>query len=230
MPVVTIGGEKGGTGKSTLATNLAVEAVNRGAGRYVALINCDPQNTAGKWAERRNDEIARRNTEGGKLLYPVYCYTLSGRNIHREIEKMANDYDLVVVDGAGRDAPELRTAMLASNLFLTPLRASIADVETMETVSWLAEQAATLNPRLRAAWVLNHVKTVSRDLRRQQMTDVMSDFPFFSTFRTLVAAREVYAEALALGLGVSEMVRANPKAATEMAFFYEEVIECLQTP
>ena len=44
--IVLIGGEKGGTGKTTIATSLA--------GRDVLLIDTDPQGSANYWAQSRN--------------------------------------------------------------------------------------------------------------------------------------------------------------------------------
>ena len=45
--IVLIGGEKGGTGKTTIATNLA--ALRAMAGRDVLLVDTDPQGSASYW-------------------------------------------------------------------------------------------------------------------------------------------------------------------------------------
>ena len=50
--IVLIGGEKGGTGKSTLATNLAVCLAHRG--RDVLLLDCDPQRSSASWVGVRS--------------------------------------------------------------------------------------------------------------------------------------------------------------------------------
>ena len=52
--IVLIGGEKGGTGKTTIATNLA--AMRALAGRDVLLIDTDPQGSANYWAQSRDEE------------------------------------------------------------------------------------------------------------------------------------------------------------------------------
>ena len=49
--IVLIGSEKGGTGKSTIACNLAVALAL--AGRDVVIIDADPQSSAARWSERR---------------------------------------------------------------------------------------------------------------------------------------------------------------------------------
>ncbi len=52
--IVLCDSEKGGTGKSTLATNVAVAVATQG--RYVILVDTDRQLTASHWAGRRNAE------------------------------------------------------------------------------------------------------------------------------------------------------------------------------
>jgi len=51
--IILIGGEKGGVGKSTITTNIAVEMSYRKA--EVMIIDTDPQKTSINWIDRRND-------------------------------------------------------------------------------------------------------------------------------------------------------------------------------
>ena len=51
--VILIGGEKGGTGKTTIATNLA--ALRALAGHDVLLVDTDSQGSASYWASSRDE-------------------------------------------------------------------------------------------------------------------------------------------------------------------------------
>ena len=54
MKVLSIVSQKGGTGKTTLATHLSVEAERHG--HTTALIDLDPQASAAKWGDHRESE------------------------------------------------------------------------------------------------------------------------------------------------------------------------------
>ena len=83
--IILIGGEKGGTGKSTIATNLA--AIRAIAGKEVLLLDTDAQASATYWAALRDDLE-------GKVRVP--CLRKTGNKIHRELAelnvKIRNDH------------------------------------------------------------------------------------------------------------------------------------------
>ncbi len=102
--ILLLGGEKGGTGKSTLATNLAAWlAVND---RDVILVDTDVQRTAANWVDRRN------------LLNGVPAVQCAERrgNVFHALRDLAKRYEEVIVDAGGRDSePEQRTTMPSSS-------------------------------------------------------------------------------------------------------------------
>ena len=145
MQIVTIANLKGGTGKSTFAVNLAVAAVGRGIRTVV--IDLDPQQSAGKWADQRQaDEPAVLSAQAGRLQ-PVL----------REAERLGAE--LVVIDTAGHAPEILKPATDAANVVLIPTRPSGMELQhVMETVEVVAQRRKPL------AVILNAVPARAHEL------------------------------------------------------------------
>jgi chromosome partitioning protein len=210
--ILTVGGEKGGPGKSTIATTLA--AMRATAGRQVVLVNADAQPTAVRWSD------ARRTVDG---VAQVTTVTLRGKQIHADISDLAKRYDDVVIDTGGHDSVELRAALVKSDRLLMPLRPSHFDVWTIEKMAEIVGQAQAINPDLAAMVVMNQVPAVSRDRLRSEMEAVMSEWPMFRLLDTVLIFRAAYGAAGGEGLTVQEIQPRDGKAAVEAAFLFKEV-------
>ena len=100
--IILIGGEKGGTGKTTIATNLA--AMRALAGRDVLLIDTDPQGSANYWVQSRDEE---------KITPRVACIQKFGKGLPAEVKDLAHRYQDIIIDAGGRDSVELRSALVS---------------------------------------------------------------------------------------------------------------------
>jgi len=116
--ILLTGGEKGGTGKSTIAVNLAVWLAHQGAD--VLLIDTDRQRTASHFVDRRSA------LDGVPV---VHCAEKHG-HVFDTVRDLATRYEHVIVDAGGRDSEELRTALVAAQVVYCPLKASQPDLET----------------------------------------------------------------------------------------------------
>lgn len=105
--------QKGGAGKTTLATHLAGELALQG--QAVTLLDADPQGSALDWAHRRLQS-------GGERLYGVFG--LARDSLHREVPAIARQMDCVIIDGPPRVAALARSALLAADLVLIPVQPS----------------------------------------------------------------------------------------------------------
>src|ERR1035438_8622395 len=87
MKVISVLGQKGGSGKTTLTLSLAVAAFK--ANKSVAVIDLDPQASACKWGDRRNAD-------------PVIICKPPARLRNVLATARENGADLVLIDTPGR--------------------------------------------------------------------------------------------------------------------------------
>jgi chromosome partitioning protein len=209
--IVLLGGEKGGTGKSTLATNLAVWLARQG--RDVILVDTDRQRTASHWADRRNAING---------LAAVHCAEKHG-NVFYAVRDLAQRYDEVIVDAGGRDSEELRTALVAAHLVYVPLKASQPDLETSLHMNELIQLARGMNPDLKARALIAMAPTNPVIHEAAEARELLSELPELVPSGVIIRERKVYRDAIAEGRGVVEMD--NAKATAEIEALTQEIYE-----
>ncbi|MBI2382324.1 MAG: AAA family ATPase [Gammaproteobacteria bacterium] len=206
--ILLIGGEKGGTGKSTIATNLAVFLALRGVD--VMLLDADPQGTASKWVERRN----------GAEAAAVHCAQKTG-DVYATAMDLAKRYQVVIIDAGGRDSRELRTAMVAADRMIIPLKASQADLETLPHLDEVVGLAKGMNPSLVATAILSMAPTNPIINEVAEARDLLVQFEEIGLANGVVRERKIYRDAMYAGRGVVEM--GNGKAKAEIQLLAQEL-------
>jgi chromosome partitioning protein len=120
MKIVALIGQKGGTGKTTTATALAVAASEDG--KEVAVIDLDPQANAANWKDRR----------GGEDQSPIVVSAQVGRLEHVLKAARTGGADLAIIDTPGKlDAASIAAAK-AADLVLIPMQPGVFDLETLQ--------------------------------------------------------------------------------------------------
>ena len=209
MPTYVIGGQKGGTGKSTLATNLAVSLTLQK--RSVLLIDSDRQQTASHWGDKRQADTT---------LPPITTIQKTGR-LFQVIRDMEGRYDDVLIDVGGYDSVELRTALAAADYLYSPVRASQSDLWTLEAMEQLLGEAKELNPALEAFLILSMAPTNPVIRETQEAIALLAEYPTFGICRTVIRDRKAFRDAMFRGRGVVEL--SDPKSTTELSELAEEV-------
>lgn len=204
--VITIAQQKGGSGKTTLAVNLAVEFSRRG--QRVALLDTDPQGSLGRWFMTRRDRFADPGLD---------LSTASAWGVSYECEKLRKLNDLVLVDTPPKVDADLRPALREADLVLVPVATSLVDLWATDGVLDLVARE-----RRRALVVLNRVKSGAR--LTAEVAEAAAGLGQVAQAR--LGQRVAFAETLGQGMGVSEAGRSA--ALAEVAALADEVAAALQ--
>jgi chromosome partitioning protein len=124
MKILAVVSQKGGSGKTTLAVHLATCA--HLTGLKVALIDLDPQATARRWGDKREEDGPEVVSDHPSRLSALL-----------EVAR-TNGADLVVVDTAPNADQAALGAARASDLVLIPCRPAAFDLEAIEATLDLA--------------------------------------------------------------------------------------------
>ncbi len=201
--IYVIGGIKGGSGKTTVATNLAVALVRDG--RDVLLVDADDQETATDFSAWRNER-----TEGNAGYTSVQ---LTGQAARDELKRLASKYEDVVIDTGGRDTTSQRAALSVADVYLVPFNPRSFDVWTLEKVTRLIQEIQTINPDLRAYAFLNRADPRGSD--NDEAAEVLKDADAVQFLETPLGNRKAFSNAAAQGMGVMELQPEDRKATAE---------------
>lgn len=209
--IYVVGGIKGGSGKTTVATNLAVALVEDG--KDVLLVDADDQETATDFSAWRNER-----TQGNAGYTSVQ---LTGQAARDELKRLANKYEDVVIDTGGRDTTSQRAALSVADVYLVPFNPRSFDVWTLEKVTRLIQEIQTINPELIAYAFLNRADPRGSD--NEEAAEVLKDSDAVQFLDTPLGNRKAFSNAAAQGMGVIELQPEDRKAITEFQTLYNVI-------
>lgn len=193
--VVAIANQKGGSGKTTTAVNLAAAFVERN--KRVLLIDCDQQANATRWlgCDESESDLLEVFTEK-RLLEDIIQSTASGIDVvpssghlagidramanelgcemilRKAIAKLPSNWDLVLLDCPPALGLMTASALVASQRVLVPVEAKALGLEglasLMRTIDTVAER---LNPEI----ALDAVLPCIVDRRTRLATEVVDE-------------------------------------------------------
>jgi chromosome partitioning protein len=210
--ILTVGSTKGGVGKSTLATQLAITWAR--AGRDVLVVDGDKQGSVQKF-------IAFR-TEAGRQPPLVCVQYVEGRVLRDQVRLQAPRYSDVVIDAGGHDSTTLRAALLLSDAVLVPFLPRTVDVLALGDMAALIDEARSVRDGLLAMAVLNIADPgVSPD--NTDALAALAEAPQLVGLKATITRRKAFPNAAGFGLSVEETSPRDPKACEELAALVAEV-------
>jgi chromosome partitioning protein len=206
--IIAIGGSKGGTGKSTLACQLATMRASEQ--KQVLLVDADEQQSAKLFSTQR------------KLQHPDYTQYSADTHlddaVRLEISRKRDLYDDIIIDTGGRDSRSQRAALAIADLVLIPFKPRSLDLWTIEDAEKLLELMRSVNPTLRALSLLNQADAQGSDnADSQEMLQAVEGIAFSGI---TIVNRKAFGKAMAQGLGVWELKPPDRKAIEELTALY----------
>lgn len=186
--------QKGGSGKSTIASSVAVAAAE--LGERVCVIDLDPQASLLSWSKTRQlDDIAVVAATPAKL--PAVIEALGKKGV-----------TLVIIDTPGADGAASTAAMREADLNVIPSRPSVFDL-------WASAQTrvALKTSGSDFVFMLNQCPPAQQSARVDNAVAALEEMG--GLISPLVLSRVDYQEAARHGLGVTE-INPNGAAANEM--------------
>lgn len=207
---IVVGGIKGGSGKTTVATNFAVLSARD---QDVLLIDADDQETATDFTVLRNE----RRPDGAGYT----CIKLTGAAVRTETQRLAQKYATILIDTGGRDTTSQRAALTVADILLVPFVPRSFDLWTLERVSSLVEEMRTANPDLMAYVFLNRADPRGQD--NEESVEMLKEAPGLEFIQTPLGTRKAFSNAAAQGLSVVELKPQDSKASEELLTLYQRV-------
>ena len=144
MKIIAILNQKGGVGKTTLATNIATKLHLNGS--KVLLVDSDPQGSARDWHAAGNSEIA--------------VVGIDRPTLDKDIKKISDNFDWVVIDGAPQLTDMAISAIKCADLIIIPVQPSPYDIWASEDLVDIIKHRQQLtdgNPKSYFCISRNHI-------------------------------------------------------------------------
>lgn len=207
MKIVAILNQKGGSGKTTLSTNIA-RALQKD-GKQVLLVDSDPQGSARDW-----------HAAGDGSLITVIG--LDRPTLDKDIKAISANYDWVLIDGAPQLVNMSVAAIKCADIVLIPVQPSPYDIWASEDlVDVVKERQKIANGNPKAAFVIS--RQIAKTILGKEVREALNgyDLPVFQcgTFQ-----RIIYAKTAAIGSTVLDN-EPNSEASKEITMIANELKE-----
>ncbi|NGP56513.1 ParA family protein [Helicobacter pylori] len=208
---ICIANEKGGSGKSTLCLNLAVQLLKDN--KEVVVLDTDSQKSMETFATIRAEKER-----------PTFSLFNRSSGFSDTLKQMVSKYENILIDTKGEYSKETQKAMLLSDIVLVPTTPSQLDTEVLANMLERIEQLQELNENLRALIIINRMPTIPTLKERQALIEFIKENNPSDKIMLLensLSERIVYKRSVSEGLGVIEY--SDKKAINEWANFYNEL-------
>lgn len=204
MPIVSFLNPKGGSGKTTLSTNIARAFHERGF--KVLLVDSDPQGSASDWHAAREDN-------------PLPFIAYGKPDNLKAVPSVAAPYDYVFIDGAAKLEGMIAAAVKVSDAVLIPVQPSPYDIwAAADLVDLIKARQEVTEGKPQAAFLVS--RTIKRTILGKEITAALAEYGL-PVLQSLTVQRQIYPRTASDGLSVFDDV--NKEAAAEINAIADEL-------
>ena len=208
--VITIAQQKGGSGKTTIAANLAT-VFSLKNNLSTTLLDTDPQGSLGKWFMTRKEKLKDKNT--------LQFKTASLWGAQYEAKTLKEKYDIVIIDTPPKIDADGRPAIEIADLVLIPISPSQVDFWATESIIELAKRE-----KKEILILINRANAKSKLIK--EAVKFVKDMEVKKA-KTIIGNRQIFVSSMGLGLTVVEKQRTG-KGCLEMLSLAKEIKSLLQ--
>lgn len=205
MKVIAVLNQKGGSGKTTIATHLA-----RGLqlqGHSVLLVDSDQQGSARDWRAVDEDN-------------PVPVIGLDRPTLDKDL-KNVSDKEFVVIDGSPQATNLALSAIKAADFVLIPVQPSPYDVwATSDLVDLVQQRIEMTDGKLKAAFVVS--RAIQNTNIGKEVAAVLQDYNL-PVLDARIVQRVSYPNSASVGKTVFETESSKSSTVTEITQLVNEV-------
>jgi chromosome partitioning protein len=210
MSIISVLNPKGGSGKTTICTNLARSLHDRGYS--VLLVDSDPQGSARDWHAANEDN-------------PIELVALDRPNNVKTLISMSANYDYVVIDGAAKLEDMIAACIKVSDLVLIPVQPSPYDIwAASDLVDFIKARQEVTDGLPNASFVISRIVEGTRlgsDVRK-----VLDEYGL-PVCNEAITQRQVYPQSASEGMTVYDAD--NLKAIAETTALTDELLTVFAT-
>ena len=216
--IITVGiTKKGGTGKTTVLTNLVVDLFRSNTAMKLKVFDTDLENTASL------DFFSDRDKHGNGF---ISCETIEGVNDLSKIVEFANrdSKNVAFIDVAGLDSDITASAVAIADLLFIPFRMSSKDLKALgsfiESINEAKENGATMDSYLVPNFL--YANSSAGKIKKQLTPLIESGF----NYGTALKNRNSYIDSADFGQSVTEY--GDIKAGSEIRPLVEIILKRLE--
>jgi chromosome partitioning protein len=214
--VIVSASQKGGSGKSTVTMQVAGTLATRTIHSRVLVIDGDVQGTCLKWAAMASEEAP----------FPATVIGMTEPIIHRQLPRLRQDYDYILVDTPPHAEAVARSAIIAADLVIIPVLPSPVDLWSAATTRKIVLDAQIQRSEMQCFLLLSRV--VPNTALAQETVEALEiyDLPIFTS---RLHQRQAYPRSALRGCTVLDLeTKLGGQAAEEVTQLTQELLEALE--